>query len=240
MSRPIQKYQETEIVLYYQDCLEGVQQLAANTVDVVITDPPYGCGTTINGKGITPDDMRNLAPFYEMLFREWARVLKPDGEVYMFLDWRSISFFYPILSRFMDIKNLITWDKKSGPGNRYSFRTEFMLYGIGTQHKQSKKGTNLWRSPCFCSGAKKEDGNKVHPTQKPTRLIRHALYQALKEKKGVVLDCFAGSASVGVACKQLGHKYIGFEFNPDFYKTAVERLQNTQFVSGISTDLEPA
>lgn len=225
-----QPYKETGIALYNQCCREGIKKIASNSIDAIITDPPYGCGTTINGKGLTPDDMKNLYPFYRALFKEWARVLKPQGEVYMFSDWRSNAFYYPILAESLTVRNRITWDKTSGPGNHYSYSTEDIFFATQQKgFKKNKKGRNLWKFPSFCAGAKKRDGKKVHPTQKPTELLQHIIKSAVDVPKGaIILDCFAGSASVGVACKQLGHHYIGFEFNLDYFEIACKRLEAAQ------------
>ena len=223
-------YERPGISLHHECCLAGIQKLATNSVDAIITDPPYGCGTTINGKGLTPDDMRNLYPFYRQLFQEWARVLQPQGEIYMFTAWRSQAFYYPLLCEALTVRNMITWDKKSGPGNYFNYSTEFIFFATQNKgYKRHKKGRNLWTFPGFAAGAKKEDGAKVHPTQKPTELLRHTINNAVEVPKGaVILDCFAGSASVGVACKQIGHHYIGFEFNLDYFEIACNRLESAQ------------
>ncbi len=70
-----------------------------------------------------------------------------------------------------------------------------------------------------------EDYN-FHPTKKPTELMEH-LIKLLTTKDGVVLDPFMGSGSTGVACLNLGRKFIGFEKDGNYYDIARRRLEST-------------
>lgn len=165
------------------DCLEGLKEIPDNSVDLIVTDPPYflsmgHAGSKSNAvkseqlsSNRTLGDLSICKPFFSQLFREYARVLKEDGSFYFFTDWRGYSFYFPLLSDALPVRNLIVWDKKSGPGSFYSFAHEFVVFGTYKSKTKGGVGTNIWRMSAFTSGAAKTDGQKVHPTQKPVEII---------------------------------------------------------------------
>jgi site-specific DNA-methyltransferase (adenine-specific) len=67
----------------------------------------------------------------------------------------------------------------------------------------------------------------IHPTQKPVELLKRLLSVVL-QKKGIVLDSFAGSGSTGIACIELGHGYLLNELDPEYCKKAELRLLNAE------------
>ena len=108
-------------------CIEGLSELETGSIDAVITDPPYFCGMTHNGTKGTYNDLNMVKPFFAQVFSEFQRVLKPDGEIYIFCDWRTYPFFYPLLESILTVRNRITWDKISGAGCYYSFTHACLL-----------------------------------------------------------------------------------------------------------------
>lgn len=216
------------IDLKLSDCLEGLKKIESNSIDAVITDPPYFCGMTHNGTKGTYSDLNLVRPFFTEVFQQLHRVIKPNGEIYIFSDWRTYPFFYPILEQILTVRNRITWDKISGAGCYYSFSHEDIIFctNPSPQYKRYKKGTNIWRMPAFCSGAKKTNGQKVHPTQKPIELIER-LVESATDKGDTVLDCFAGSGTTAVACKRLQRNFIGFEIQEKYFEIARNRIKNS-------------
>lgn len=209
------------IELYNGDCIEEIKKVDTNTVDLIVTDPPYFLGMTHNGKKGAFQDLAICRPFWKQLAEEFDRVLKDDGEFYIFTDWRGYAFYYPIFSSVLPVKNLIVWDKISGAGNFYSYTHEFIIYG--TKCNKNKRGTNVWREKSFASGAKTTNGEKVHPTQKPVELIEKIILNS-SETGGVVLDAFMGSGTSGVAAKRNGRKFIGIEIDENYYNIARKRI----------------
>lgn len=209
------------IELYNGDCIEEIKKVDTNTVDLIVTDPPYFLGMTHNGKKGAFQDLAICRPFWKQLAEEFDRVLKDDGEFYIFTDWRGYAFYYPIFSSVLPVKNLIVWDKISGAGNFYSYTHEFIIYG--TKCNKNKRGTNVWREKSFASGAKTTNGEKVHPTQKPVELIEKIILNS-SETGGVVLDTFMGSGTSGVAAKRNGRKFIGMEIDENYYNIARKRI----------------
>jgi len=216
------------------DCLEGLAAVPDNSVDVVITDPPYflsmgHAGDKGNAKSIglssnrTFNDLAICKPFYSKLFQEYRRVLKEDGHFYFFTDWRGYAFYFPIINAELPVRNMIVWDKKSGPGSYYTFAHELIIFGTAAPKLRHSGGTNIWRMAAFSSGAKKTNGEKVHPTQKPVELIMKMIEDST-EPGAVVLDTFMGSGTTAVACIRTGRNYIGFELDEKYHAIAQGRV----------------
>lgn len=219
------------------DCLEGLQKIPDNSVDLVVTDPPYflsmghsGSKTNATERGSemltsnrTFNDLAICTPFYKQLFAEYARVLKEDGGFYFFTDWRVYAYYFPLLNAALPVRNMIVWDKKSGPGSFYSFAHELIVFGTYKGKCRSGVGTNVWRMAGFNSGARSTDGEKVHPTQKPIELIAKAIEDS-SDPGAVVLDTFMGSGTTAVACIRTGRNYIGFELDERYHAIALDRI----------------
>ncbi len=218
-----------QISIINKNCIDGLKKLESNSINAVVTDPPYFCGMTHNGNKGIYSDLNLMEPFFKIVFEEFKRVLKPDGEVYVFCDWRTYPFFYPILEQIFTVRNRITWDKKSGPGCYYSFCHEDIIFCTNPSpaFNKHKRGLNIWRFPAFSSGAKKTNGEKIHPTQKPLELIEHLILSSTQEGE-TVLDCFVGSGTTAVACKKLKRQFIGFEIQSKYYQMALERLKEVK------------
>lgn len=217
------------------DCLEGLKEIPDNSVDLVVTDPPYflsmghaGSGTNANrseqlNSNRVFNDLAICTPFYKQLFAEYRRVLKEDGSFYFFTDWRGYAYYFPLLNAELPVRNLLVWDKKSGPGSFYSFAHELIVFGTYKGKTKAGVGTNIWRTAAFNTGAKKTNGEKVHPTQKPWELIAKAIEDAT-EPSAVVLDTFMGSGTTAVAAIKTGRHYIGFELDEKYHAIAMERI----------------
>lgn len=214
------------VTLKQGDCIELLKEIPDNSVDLIATDPPYFQGMTHNGQRGAFNDLFLCKPFFDKLAAEYKRILKPDGEFYIFCDWRGYAFYYPIFSSVLPVKNLIVWDKKSGAGNFYTYTHEFIIYG--TMCNKNKKGTNVWREKGFSSGAKSTNGEKVHPTQKPVELMEKIIENS-SDPGDVVLDTFMGSGSTGVACLKTGRKFIGMELDERYFDIAKRRINDAAF-----------
>jgi site-specific DNA-methyltransferase (adenine-specific) len=204
------------------DCLEGLAALPDKSVDVIVTDPPYflsmghaGSATNANKMdGIVNgnrcfDDLAICTPFYKSLFSEYRRVLKDDGSFYFFTDWRGYAYYFPLINAVLPVRNMLVWDKKCGPGSFYSFAHELVIFGTFKGKTKGGVGPNVIRVAAFNSGAKKTNGEKVHPSQKPVELIAKFIEDST-EPGGVVLDTFMGSGTTAVAALRTGRSFIGF------------------------------
>lgn len=215
-----------DIKLLYGDCIDLLPKIPDSSINSIITDPPYFLGMTHNGQRGTFNDLAICKPFYEKLFKEYKRILKPDGCVYFSCDWRSYAFYYPIMYSILGVKNMLVWDKKSGPGNFYIYQHELVIFTT-KRNSFNIKGTYSIISdvPSFCSGAKKTNGEKLHPTQKPIALIEKFILHSTNEGD-TVLDTFMGSGTTGVACIKTDRRFIGMELDDEYFCIAKARLEN--------------
>lgn len=220
------------------DCLEGLANIPDNSVDLIVTDPPYflsmghaGCSTNANKSEMLNsnrafNDLAICTPFYKQLFSEYRRVLKDDGSFYFFTDWRGYAYYFPLLNAELPVRNMLVWDKKSGPGSFYSFAHELIVFGTYKGKTKGGVGTNIWRMAAFNSGARSTNGEKVHPTQKPVEILVKMIEDS-SEPGAVVLDTFMGSGTTAVACLKTGRNYIGFELDERYHAIAMQRIADT-------------
>lgn len=211
--------------IYNEDCLEGIQKIASASIDTIITDPPYFIGMTHNGKKGNYNDLIIMKPFFDSLFSEFSRVIKENGKVYIFCDWRTYAFY--LLLKHISVRNMLVWDKISGPGSSYAFTHELILFA--EKDTPYMKGSNIFRIPGFSAGAKKTNGEMLHPTQKPVEVIEKLITDSTKEGD-LVLDCFMGSGTTAVAAKKLNRNFIGFEIQEKYITISENRLKQVEIL----------
>ena len=190
--------------IYNEDCLEALKRVPDNSVDCIITDPPYFLGMTHNGQKGSFKDLSICKPF--------------------FTDWRGYAFYYPLFDLYLGASNMLVWNKQSGPGNHYAFIHELILFHCGKG--VSIGATNIIDNiRSFASGAKLVEGEKVHPTQKPVALIRKLIEDSTKPGD-LILDTFGGSGTTAVASIESGRNFVLMEQDEIYYFTAQKRIKD--------------
>ena len=219
----------TEIIIKNSDCLEELPKLKEKSIDLVITDPPYFLGFTSYAKNTTNrQDWGNhtlLIPLFEKLFSEFARLLKDDGRLLMFTDWRTYPTLYLTASKFMKISNLICWDFGwIKAGTQFRFTHELILHAtmIKTPPPRNRSTSDVWRIKPVNYTTERN-----HPAEKPTDLIDFMLEQCAFEGM-TVLDPFLGSGTTAISCKEHGLKCIAYEINTNYYNLAKKRVEATK------------
>ena len=204
-----------DATLYLGDCLEILPTLPK--VDAVITDPPYGIdyGGLLKGKGNGhggPD--RNGWKDYGS--PEWDRE-RPSREAFAAILSASSAqivwggnYFTDFLPPTMQ---WLVWDK----GQR-----NFSLADCEFAWSSQRKAARIFDYP---RSAALRDG-KEHPTQKPVALMKWCIDRL--DNPQTILDPFMGSGTTGVACMNLGRKFIGIEIEPKYFDIACERIENAQ------------
>jgi site-specific DNA-methyltransferase (adenine-specific) len=196
------------------DCLEFMKTLPDKCIDLVLTDPPYGINADkgVGGFGSSKtdnhydDNWDSKTPTQEV-FNEILRIGK---KVVIF----GGQFF---TDKLPPNGHWIVWDKK---GN-IQFDNPFgdcELAWTNIDKKSVKKYTVIQQ------GFVSEERDRFHPTQKPVSLFK-MIIQDNTEEGGVVLDCFLGSGTTAVACKQLKRNYIGIEISDKYCEIAKQRLR---------------
>ena len=213
--------------LYKGDCLEVMDRLIKEgvTVDVIITDPPYGINYVCGFRKKKYDEIKgdDGVTFLHKYFRKCYDLLKDNTHIYCFCSWHNIDKFKVAFEKYFKLKNIIVWNKRSGGmgdlKGAYMPNHEFILFGH--KGRRLRNGKRL---------ADVLDVNKVkctqHPTQKPTELLEIFINQSTN-KNEVAFDGFMGSGSTGVACMNTNRKFIGIELDKKYFDIATSRIEET-------------
>lgn len=207
--------------LYNADCFDVMKGMPDKAFDCVITDPPYGIDFQSHRRKEKYDKIANDndLSFLDGLNAELYRLMKDDSHIYQFCAFKTIDKFKVSFEKYFELKNIIIWNKGNfGTGNYYRYKYEFCLFGV----KGDKKlNSHAVADVIDCDGT----NNKLHPTQKPTQLIKVFVEQSTKEGDSV-LDPFMGSGTTGEVCKALGRDFTGIEINPEYFEIAENRIMN--------------
>lgn len=223
----------SEFKLYQGDCLEVMKNIPDNSVDLVITDPPYKIET--RGAGIYKQadkqyvkDLQNMADGFSLrVLDELCRVMKKIN-VYLFCSQKQI---IPLLDYFVIKKhcnwNLISWHKTNpvpACGNKYLTDTEFILF---FREKNVKLfGSYETKKTWYATPLNQTDKKLYnHPTPKPVDILTN-LVKNSSSHNDLILDPFMGSGSTGVACVNTNRNFIGIELDENYFKIAKERIEN--------------
>lgn len=210
------------------DCIEELKKLPSNSIDSVVTDPPYMIGATSVGrpdsKAGTWVDMENSAYWFAAWMQECKRVLKSTGYLLCFGNWRSI----PVLIRALAMSEMpatscMVWDKDwIGPAGKRQLRPryEVVIFSAMPEARiDDRSAPDIFKCKWQAGNMK----TTKHPAEKPVELILH-LCRLTTPPGGTVLDPFAGSGTTGVAAKQEGFDFILIERDPEYIEIARERL----------------
>jgi site-specific DNA-methyltransferase (adenine-specific) len=222
-------WQQGDVTLYLGDCLEVLPTLRNESVQLVLTDPPYMMAAVssgqLGGKCGTWGDMMNSAFWYAAWYTECWRVLDEAGCFWTFTSWRTLPITLEAAARArIGVTSMLVWDKEwIGPGGISGLRPSYELIALMGKSKfaiPDRSTPDIWRCP---SSSQKPHG---HPAEKPERLLRLLIERTAI--MGTVLDPFMGSGTTGVACVQLGRKFIGIEIDKTYFDIAVKRISEAQ------------
>ena len=203
------------------DCLEILRGLPEESVDLLLTDPPYGMSyrSYAGSRPIVGDD--DLSWFRPMI-QEVFRVMKPATHAYLFCNEYGLATFRAEMAAAgFKVKRLLVWVKNQNSAGDlrgdYANRTEYLLFG----HK-GRRLLNGSRDPNVLF-FKRAGRQRAHPTEKPEDLLRYLIEKSSTPAE-LVLDPFAGSGTTCRAAKDLGRRYLGIEIDPEYAAIAQERL----------------
>jgi len=225
--------------LIHADCLEYMPTMEDESVNIVVTDPPYlmeyKTGRRNNKadkynenqddtthKFSTTIDGDNDPDLISKYIKECYRIMKPNSALYMFCNSNKIAFFVTELEKHFDIKNIIVWVKNNHTAGdlRYAFGKKYefvILVNKGDARIQGKRINDVW---VFDKIVGK---NQLHQNQKPVDLIKLCIEKHSVEGD-IVFDGFAGSATTAIAARDLNRQYICIEKDEEYYNVGKERL----------------
>lgn len=224
-------------MLLNQDVREVFKTIPDNSIDLVVTDPPYK--TTSRGNAGTSGGMlqkdinkkgqvfkhNNIKP--QEYIPELYRVLKDGSHCYIMTNHVNLQEMLNVAteSGFKFIKCLI-WDKGNKiMGQYYMSSFEYILFlRKGKAKKINHCGTaDILRVPNI--KLKGEDGKNLHDTEKPVELMKIMIDNSSQEDD-IVFDPFMGIGSTGVACLELNRRFIGVELDEVYFPIAKNRIEN--------------
>ena len=244
------------VKLLQGDCLELMKSIPDGSVDLVLTDPPYG---TTACKWDTVIDL-------DLMWEQIKRIIKPTGAIVLF---GSEPFSSALrMSNIKQFKYDWTWDKVTAKGHlvakiRPMQQSEVIsVFGVGkikykpimidrevarkdvdseysrtelvggkTTKKQSKITRTQKYPKTILTFSNASQKGKLHPTQKPVPLLEY-LIKTYTDENETVLDFTMGSGSTGVACLNTDRKFIGIELDETYFNIAKERIEDAQIRLG--------
>jgi len=237
-------YKDDWVTIYNGDCLEVMKELPDESIDLIVTDPPYAISQ--NGKKIKRNRESNIKldfgkwdhfkndkdffSFTESWFKEVARCLKDKSWVYIFFNKQKLGYFDLLLAPQFNIKSrcVFVWIKTNPTP---SFRkmnwvsaTEFIWVGSKGECRIKNFKLQKEMNNYFITNNKSSYGETKHPTEKPLKLLRH-LIEINSNLGDTILDPFMGSGTTARACKDLGRRCIGIEISKSYCQITVERLR---------------
>ena len=228
------------------DCLERMKEIPSGSVDMILTDPPYG--TT----ACKWDSIIDLP----LMWVQLKRIIKPNGAIVMTAAqpftsvlvssnlkmfkygwvWEKERPSNPMLAKKQCLKyhedivifynKLPVYNPIMTKGNKNHGRNSGNHFNKITQTQSTyESNTSDMKYPKSIIKVNSERGKTVHPTQKPVALMEYLIKTYTNENE-TVLDFTMGSGTTGVACKNLNRKFIGVEMDGDYFDIGKERICN--------------
>jgi site-specific DNA-methyltransferase (adenine-specific) len=231
--------------IYQGDCLELLKGVESDSVDAVITDPPYG--TTACAWDI-------IIPF-EPMWEQLKRITKKNGAIVLFGSQPFSSAL--VMSNLAWFRYELIWQKDRPTGlftakiQPMKYHENLLVFGKGRIKynpqmlkgvRSHSRGRNLAKSNHYGNSSFTDTTSDmkypksilefnrehppIHPTQKPIALMEYLIKTYTNERE-LVLDFACGSGTTCVAAKNISRNYIGIELNPDYVKIAEDRVRGT-------------
>lgn len=247
-------YEDEKVTLLKGDSLNLMKDIPDESIDVIITDPPFflsnGGMTVHSGKQVSVNkgdwdnkDLINPETFYSIFLDEARRVLNKDGTILIFGTMHNIYLVgYLLQKKDWKILNNLTWQKTNPApnlsGRMFTHSTEniiwarkdaqkgkhFFNYKLMKEYNGGKQMKDVWSSATV---SKKEKIFGKHPTQKPEWLMER-LVEASTDVDALILDPFIGSGTTAVAAVKHGRRVIGIDMSQEYLGIAIKRIQNAE------------
>jgi len=219
------------------DCLHLMKELPNNSIDHIITDPPFAIDfkakrTNYNRTAKTVIEGYNEIAKEEYLdfSRKWIsesfRILKDNGSMFVFSGWNNLKDILIAIDEagFITINHLI-WKYQFGVFTRKKFVTSHyhILFVVKNPKKYKFNKIEHYPEDVLVVNREYWTGKVKTPTKLPIELVNKLISYATDDKD-LVLDPFMGSGTTAVACKMLNRNFFGFEIVSEYVKFANDRL----------------
>lgn len=220
------------------DSKKIIRRIPDNSIDFILTDPPYNLGQHSTGNIPLPgrSAMNNDVADWDMVDfnpEEWAdefiRILKPTGNLFIFTSYNQLGRWYNCLDHKFDTSNFMVWHK-TNPAPKI-FKAGFlnsceMIFTCWNKKHtwnfiSQKEMHNFIESP-ICMRPERLSSPK-HPAQKPVSILKKMI-EIATNKSDIVFDPFMGVGSTGVAALELERRFIGVELDGEYFEAANNRI----------------
>jgi site-specific DNA-methyltransferase (adenine-specific) len=237
--------------IYNISCFDGLKLLDDNSIDLVITDSPYGINYSsfrTNSKIIEND---NNLEWVDDFFENLSKKVKIGSHLYCFVDFEMSAEFLFAIRKNWKVRNLLSIPRTiKGNGGDRIFQQQFEYVIFATRGKKDdgrkfnqtqilkpsegylkdkryKAKEWLYRLPdyWYWTSASEFNHDRLHPNQKNVKCIEQMI-QLSSDEGNVVLDPFMGSATTAIACKNLNRNYIGYEIDEKYFNICLDRIKN--------------
>lgn len=210
------------------DCREVMARMEPESVTAIVTDPPYMIGAVSVGNSKAKagqwEDMLNSGYWFAAWIAEGKRVLRRDGFLFCFGNWRSIpTLIHAASIAKFQVTSCMVWDKEwIGPAAVNQFRPRYEVILVFAREDAEIKDRSA-PDIIQCKWLSAHMRETEHPAEKPVELIRR-LIQHAAPNGGIILDPFAGSGTTGCAAVLENCDFIGIELNPEYARIARARI----------------
>ena len=240
--------------VFCEDALAGMARIPDESIDLILTDPPYNLGKDY-GNASDQQSVDDYLAWTERWIDAALPKLKANGSLYVFLTWRFAPEIFVMLKRRMTMMNEIIWDRRvpSMGGSTRSFSSVHDTIGFFVKRKDYyfdldavripyDAATKKARSRSIFVGAKwlevgynpkdlwsvsrlhREHAERVDHPTQKPLEIIERMIKASCPPGGIVLDPFMGRGTTAVAARRLGRKFTGFELNAAYCDVIAARL----------------
>ena len=208
------------------NCLDVMKDWPDNSVDLVVTDPPYKVSQKYGG-GVDADNLMGVASILRTI-PEMSRVLKPHRFAVICYDNRILPFLFEatkgtdliyrkqlyLYRRWGNAHRWVGWMQTTDP---------ICIFVNGHSKPFAPEIKGQVKHDCYVKD-KPEAESYGHPAQKPLGLMEDIITW-LSNPDEIVLDCYSGCGTTLKAADNLGRRYIGIDISPEYCKIAEERLR---------------
>ena len=234
----IEKLKTKKYTIVNGDCMDYLGKLPDNSIDLILTDPPYNIaqystgninlpGRTALNNDLAEWDLNPIEP--SALLKDFKRIIKPDGNIFVFTSYNLIGKWHEAFDSEFDTFQFFVWHK-TNPAPKI-FKNGFLnscemiacMWNKGHKWNFSTQNEmhNFFESP-LCMRPERLSAPK-HPAQKTVTLLEHIIKIASNEGD-VIFDPFMGVGSTGVAALKNNRKFIGIEIEQEYFSAAEKRL----------------
>lgn len=207
------------------DCTVEIDKLQDKSIDLLLTDPPYGMefkSGWSDKKEIENDDLKGSLGVLDKTLQKTLPKLKDNAHAYIFGNWRYVPEVKEVISKYLNIKMMLIWDREViGMGDLDSWGDSYDVIYFCT-HKE-KRYLSEPRERNVIRVQRVNPDKLQHPTEKPIEILEKLIEKSTVEGE-LVFDPFMGSGSTCIAAKNLNRNYVGIEMDSEYYETAQRRI----------------